>query len=55
MIFMAGTEFLVCKREELYDHKSDSIVLHIYLREIQIGFGEQVFLWCDDKIYNEWN
>ena len=54
IVFMAGTEFLVCKREEQYDYKTDSIILHIYLREVQIGFGEQIFLWCEDKIYDNW-
>lgn len=51
ILFMAGTEFLVCKRQEIYNYETNSITLHVYLREVQIGFGSQIFFWCDDKIY----
>ena len=52
---MAGTEFLVCKRQEIYNYETNSITLHVYLREVQIGFGSQIFFWCDHKIYEEWS
>jgi len=42
ILFSSGTEFLVCKRVEKY-HK-----VHIYLREINLGFSKNVVLWCDD-------
>ena len=39
IVFTAGTEFLVCKHEKVYDNLIGKITHHIYLREIQIGFG----------------
>ena len=54
IVFMAGTEFLVCKHEKVYDEKMGKTTHHIYLREIQIGFGENNILICDDKIYDNW-
>ena len=40
ILFIAGTEFLVCKRVEKFDKNRNAFTLYIYLREIQIGFGE---------------
>lgn len=47
-MFPPGTEFLVCKRVE--DRRSG--VLHVYLREICLGWSKNVVLWCDDKVVN---
>ena len=54
IVFIAGTEFLVCKREQVYDNLLGVMTHHIYLREVQIGLGETNFLICDDKIYATW-
>lgn len=42
VLFRSGTEFLVCKREQR------GSVLHVYLREVNLGLGKNVVLWCDD-------
>lgn len=44
ILFASGSEFLVCKREIIGE------ALHIYLREICLGFSKSVVLWCDDKL-----
>ena len=44
ILFPSGTEFLVCKREQV------GMSLHIYIREICLGFSKNVLLWCDDKL-----
>lgn len=54
IVFQAGTEFLVCKHEVVYDPEMCKNTHHIYLREIQIGFGETNILICDEKIYDDW-
>ena len=54
IVFIAGTEFLVCKRDQVYDQYLGVMTHHIYLREVQIGFGENNILICDDKIYANW-
>lgn len=44
ILFRSGTEFMVCKREQKGE------VLHVYIREICLGFGKNVVLWCDDGV-----
>lgn len=44
VLFSSGTEFLVCKREQV------GVTLHIYIREICLGFSKNVVFWCDDKL-----
>jgi len=41
ILFPSGSEFMVCKR------KQEGKILHVYLREIKTGIGEDVLLWCD--------
>ena len=49
ILFRSGTEFLVCKREQVGD------VLNVYIREINLGFGKNVVLWCDDSLFTNDN
>lgn len=42
-MFASGCEFLICRRER---HGN---VVHVYLREVEFGIGNQVVLWVDDK------
>ena len=46
VLFPAGSEFLVCKVEQIGDQK------HIYLRNVQLGLSEQTtVMWTDDKLF----
>ena len=47
--FLAGTEFLICKRTREYC--GGLHVVNIFLREIQVGFNKQPVLWLDDKCH----
>lgn len=49
VVFLPQSQFLVCKKE-VRDQ-----VTHIYLRELQLGFGKHVTLWLDDTVYNTRN
>ena len=44
LLFRSGTEFLVCKREQVGE------TVHVHLREVNLGLGKNVVLWCDDSI-----
>lgn len=46
VIFLSQSQFMVCKKEVRDD------VTHIYLRELQLGFGKHVTLWLDDTVHN---
>lgn len=47
VLFRAGSEFMVCKREE-----RDGIT-HIYIREVQLGFGQNVLFWLDHNVFKQ--
>ena len=51
MVFQAGSEFLVCKREE--ELIEGQKILNVYLREIQLGFNKDVVLWLNDKLFDK--
>jgi len=42
ILFNSGAEFFVCKTMQK-EH-----VLHVYLREVNVGFSDQVIVWVDD-------
>ena len=47
VLFRAGTEFLVCKREQINN------ITHIYMREVQLGFGKNILFWLDGNVLKQ--
>ena len=43
IIFPSGSEFLVCKREQVLD------VTHIYIREVTLGLSRNAVMWIDES------
>ena len=46
ILFKGGTEFLTCKRVTGEDGCE-----HVYIREIQLGLGQNVLFWVDDSMF----
>ena len=42
VLFKSGREFLVCKIEQKDD------ILHVYIRQIELGWGQNVVFWVDE-------
>jgi len=49
ILFKAGSEFLICK-EDVIDG-----IQHVYIRQIELGWGESVVFWLDDQIFTPGN
>ena len=45
ILFKTGSEFLVCKVEDIQG------ILHVYIRQIELGWGQNVVFWLDDHIF----
>jgi hypothetical protein len=48
ILFGTGQTFLICARQSKQNGN-----LTVYMRQVQIGFGQNVVLWTDDNLKNE--
>jgi len=56
VLFPSGAEFLVCKVEEKIDEASKKRSTHIYLRNVELGLGQQTtVMWTDDQLVSSYS